>query len=52
MKKKITNTLYLAALEKKQSNAKAITRLNINNTVVTDQSTILLDQKKFNEQFY
>ena len=43
---------YFAGLEKKKSEAKAITRLNINNTVVTNQRTILLEQKKFYEQLY
>ena len=46
------NNKYFAGLEKKKSEAKAITRLNINNTVVTNQRTILLEQKKFYEQLY
>ena len=41
------NNKYFAGLEKKKSEAKAITRLNINNTVVTNQRT-----KKFYEQLY
>ena len=40
----------LCRLREKKSEAKAITRLNINNTVVTNQRTILLEQKKFYEQ--
>ena len=36
----------------KKSEAKAITRLNTNNTVVTNQRSILLKQKKFYEQLY
>ena len=46
------NNKYFAGLEKKKSEAKAITRLNINNTVVTNQRTNLLEQKKFYEQLY
>ena len=46
------NNKYFAGLEKKKSEAKAITRLIINNTVVTNQRTILLEQKKFYEQLY
>ena len=48
--KKITNTLPVK--RKKKSEAKAIARLNINNTVVTNQRIILLEQKKFYEQLY
>ena len=46
------NNKYFAGLAKKKSEAKAITRLSINDTVVTNQRTILLEQKKFYEQLY
>ena len=45
------NSKYFVGLEKKRSEAKAITRLNINNTVVTNQRTILLEQKSFMKNY-
>ena len=42
----------LCRFREKKSEAKSITRLNIKNTVVTKQRTILLEQKKFYEQLY
>ena len=48
---KKTNKSF-ACLEKKKSEVKAISRLNINNTVVTNQKTILLEQKKFYGHVY
>ena len=44
--KTTTKNKYFVGLEKKKSEAKAIIRLNINKTVVTNQTTILLEAKE------
>ena len=41
----------LCRFREKKSEAKVITKLDINNTVVTNQRTILLEQKKFYEHY-
>ena len=46
------NTKYFASLEKKKSESKVISRLNINGTIVTNQQFILSEEKPFYEKLY
>lgn len=46
------NSKYFASLEKKRSEAKLITRLNINGSIITDAADILKEGKNFYEKLY
>ena len=46
------NSKYFASLEKKKSESKIISRLNINGDISTDKREILSEQKKFYENLY
>lgn len=46
------NSKYFASLEKKRSEAKLITRLNINGSIITDAADILKEGEKFYEKLY
>ena len=46
------NSKYFASLEKKRSETKSISKLNIDNTYITNQSEILKSEKKYYENLY
>ena len=46
------NSKYFASLEKKKSESKIISRLNVNGHITTDKHEILSEQKKYYETLY
>ena len=50
MVKKISK--YFASLEKKKSESKIISRLNVNGNIITGKREILLEQKHYYENLY
>ena len=46
------NSKYFSSLEKKRSESKVLRQLNVNGTIINNQSNILLNQKTFYENLY
>ena len=46
------NSKYFASLEKKKAESKIISRLNVNGTLITNQKSILSEEKQFYEKLY
>ena len=46
------NSKYFASLEKKKAESKTISRLNVNGTLITNQKSILSEEKQFYEKLY
>ena len=46
------NSKYFAILEKKKAESKFISRLNVNGTLITNQKSILSEEKQFYEKLY
>ena len=46
------NSKYFSSLEKKRSESKILRQLNVNGTIINNQSNILLNQKTFYENLY